>query len=102
MSITDAEMDAVPRCPVVHGRRLTSSSEDYARDPEPWLRRARDEAPVYFEPELDAWFVTRYENILEVLRQPNLFSSKPSMRFREYRRGCARSIRPATRASTRC
>jgi cytochrome P450 len=41
--------------------------------------RARQEEPVFFSPDLEAWVVTRYEDVLAVLNQPDLFSSKDAL-----------------------
>jgi cytochrome P450 len=48
---------------------------DYVRDPFPALARARREAPVARVEGLDLWAVTRYEDIREVLRDPQTFSN---------------------------
>jgi cytochrome P450 len=45
------------------------------RDPFPFYAHARRETPVFFSPILNMWIVTRYEDILTVLRDPVLFSS---------------------------
>ena len=34
------------------------------RDPHPWLAEARREAPVFYVPDADEWWVTRYEDCL--------------------------------------
>jgi cytochrome P450 len=38
-------------------------------DPYPLYRRLRDEAPVYWDPYLHAWVVTRYEDVVTVLHR---------------------------------
>jgi cytochrome P450 len=45
------------------------------RDPYPGYRRLRETAPVYFNPVLRIWVVTRYAEILRVLKDPH-FSVK--------------------------
>jgi cytochrome P450 len=45
------------------------------RDPFPFYAHARRETPVFFSPILNMWIVTRYEDILTVLKDPVLFSS---------------------------
>jgi cytochrome P450 len=40
------------------------------RDPMPWLRAAQHCAPVFFMPRYDMWCVTRYEDVITVLRDP--------------------------------
>jgi len=44
-------------------------------DPSIWWTRARRERPVFFEPRLNAWLVTRREDVLRVLRDTATFSS---------------------------
>ncbi len=53
----------------------------YARDgyPHETFRRLRDEAPVYWygENALPFWAITRHADIIEISRQPELFSNLP-------------------------
>ena len=53
----------------------------YARDGYPYetFKRLRDEAPVYWygEHELPFWAITRHADIVEISRQPELFSNLP-------------------------
>src|SRR5260370_15921173 len=49
-------------------------------NPYPFYARARQEEPIFFSPELDTWVVTRYEDVLSILNQPHLFSSKNALR----------------------
>ena len=49
-------------------------------NPYPFYARARKEEPIFFSPELDTWVVTRYDDILTILSQPDLFSSKDALR----------------------
>lgn len=44
-------------------------------NPHPVYERARREAPVYFSEVLHAWVITRHEDIQQVLKEPNRFSS---------------------------
>jgi len=49
-----------------------------ARAPHDLFKRLRQEAPVYWNPEVDGagfWALTRHADIVEVSRQPELFSS---------------------------
>lgn len=52
----------------------------HLQDPGPFYARARQEEPVFWSPRLKAWVVTRYRDIQEVLRQPDVFSSANSLR----------------------
>src|SRR5258708_11674348 len=49
-------------------------------NPYAFYARARKEEPIFFSPELDTWVVTRYDDILTILNQPDLFSSKGALR----------------------
>ncbi len=50
-------------------------SEAVREDPYPYYAALRDEAPVYWAEEAQAWCVSRYDDVLFVLRNPELFSS---------------------------
>jgi cytochrome P450 len=69
-------VEAAPRCPVVHGEPFDPFDPVQADDPYPWMREARKEAPVFYMPELNVWCVTRYEDVLEVMRDDATFSSR--------------------------
>ena len=56
----------------LHGEQL--------ENPYPFYERARKEEPIFFSPELDTWVVTRYDDILAILNQPDVFSSKDALR----------------------
>jgi cytochrome P450 len=74
---------APPRCPVVHGQAFDPFSQEYAANAgEIWLRAAREQSPVFYDDGLAAWCVTRYEDVIDVLRKPEIFSSKHSLEFR--------------------
>jgi cytochrome P450 len=62
------------RCPV----RTDYNPFDEATlaDPYPRLARLREEAPVFFSPVIGMWVVTRFEDVKEVLRHPEVFSSE--------------------------
>src|SRR5256886_8660103 len=49
-------------------------------NPYPFYARARREEPVFFSERLQAWIVTRYEDIRSVLLRPDIFSSKDTLR----------------------
>ena len=50
-------------------------SEAVREDPYPYYAALRDEAPVYWAEGAQAWCVSRYDDVLFVLRNPELFSS---------------------------
>jgi cytochrome P450 len=45
-------------------------------DPYPIYRRLRDEAPVHHNDERRVWSVTRFDDVMHVLKSPELFSSR--------------------------
>jgi cytochrome P450 len=49
-------------------------------NPYPFYVQARSEEPVFFSELLQAWVVTRYEDIRSVLLRPDIYSSKDTMR----------------------
>lgn len=49
-------------------------------NPYPVYARARREEPVFFSEMLQSWVITRYDDIRSVLSQPDLFSSKDTLR----------------------
>lgn len=55
--------------------RLFRLDRDAIRCPSPYFARLRAEQPVRWVDEAEAFVVTRHEDILEVLRQPDRFSS---------------------------
>lgn len=68
-----------PTCPVVHGRAFDPFEEAQARDPFPWLERAQREEPVFYLPQYDMWCVTRYDDVLNVIRDVDKFSSESTL-----------------------
>jgi len=70
-----------PRCPVIDGRPFDPLDPVVAVDPYPWLRAAHHEAPVFYMPERDAWCVTRYNDVLEVIRDTTTYSSRKVIQF---------------------
>ena len=45
-------------------------------DPYPIYRRLRDEAPVHYSAERRVWSVTRFDDVMHVLKSPEVFSSR--------------------------
>ncbi|MCX7621852.1 MAG: cytochrome P450, partial [Acidimicrobiales bacterium] len=45
-------------------------------DPFPYYRRLRDEAPAYYNAELDFWALSRYDDVITALHDPTTFCSR--------------------------
>lgn len=54
---------------------LNPFSAAFQEDPYPLYRHLRDEAPCYYNAELDFYALTRYADVLEASQQPLLYSS---------------------------
>jgi hypothetical protein len=70
---------ATPRCPVAHGIEFDPLDSDAAADPMPWLRAAQREAPVFYLPGYKLWCVTRYDDVIAVLRDTDTYSSRKTI-----------------------
>ena len=81
MSSLPAREARTPSCPLIDGRPFDPLDPVVAADPYPWLRAAHHEAPVFYMPEHDAWCVTRYEDVLSVLRDTTTYSSRKVIQF---------------------
>lgn len=61
------------RCPVAHG--FDALGADYFEDPATHFARFRDVTPVFFYPHLNAWIVTRRDDVETVLADWQRFTS---------------------------
>lgn len=67
--------------PLVQGCPFDPRSAEQLLDPYPWLAEARRSGPVFYIPEVDEWWVTRYEDCLAVLRDTRTYSSRNVIEF---------------------
>ena len=64
---------------------------EFVNNPYPFYARARKEESVFYSPQADLWFVSRYEDIWTVLRNPARFSAANALsRVRARSRGMCR------------
>lgn len=49
--------------------------EEVMRDPYPLYRQLQQEAPVFWSEQMDAWVITRHDDVDNALKHPELFSS---------------------------
>ena len=61
-------------CPVDH--EFTPFDPQYLEDPYPELERLSAERPIFYSEQLGYLVVTRYEDIIEVFKNPDVFSSE--------------------------
>lgn len=61
------------------GEQFMPVAGDHLQDPYPFFRRARREQPVFFSPVFHMWFVTRYEDVMAVLMDPQTYSSRDTI-----------------------
>lgn len=62
------------------GREFSPLQGEQLEDPYPFYARARAEQPVFFSPSLQAWVVTRYDDVRAILQRPETFSSRDTIR----------------------
>lgn len=48
---------------------------DYLADPYSYYARFRRESPVFYAPKIDFWVVSRYGDVLEIVKDPETFSN---------------------------
>lgn len=77
-----ALVDLPKRAAAAYMSNRTSATDDLRfppRDRYAFYREAREQAPLFFSEDLQAWVVTRYADILFVLKRPDLFSSQDAL-----------------------
>ena len=80
-SHTTNSLVAPAACPVIHGRAFDPLDPEQAADPYPWLHAAQRDLPVFRLSTQDMWCVTRYADVVEVLRDPATYSSRKVIRL---------------------
>jgi cytochrome P450 len=81
--MTDQQVDPRElRCPVAHGQAFNPYSLEASQDPEPWLALAREDVPVFWDEKIGAFVFTRYDDIVSILTNPKVFSSKHMLKHR--------------------
>ncbi|MFD9367450.1 cytochrome P450, cyclodipeptide synthase-associated [Streptomyces sp. NPDC060020] len=60
----------------VVGSRLSVLSEDFAAAPHRYFARLRERAPVHYEPAIDSYFLSRYEDVRRVLTDHEAFTTE--------------------------
>lgn len=60
--------------------RFDPLAPDQLTNPYPIYRRLREEAPVFYAEPFDLWVVSRYEDVVEVVKDHETFSSRNAVR----------------------
>jgi len=80
MSGTGPENNASSGCPFSAGMTLQGNESRLdpliRNNPFPFYRALREQAPVFYDRQLDLYLVSRYDDVLEVLRDPITFSQE--------------------------
>jgi cytochrome P450 len=63
-------------CPITHG--FTPFEPSYLSDPYPYFNALREEMPVAYSPEYDLYLVSRFDDIVAVLKNRDVFSAANS------------------------
>jgi cytochrome P450 len=63
---------------------------DYLADPYPYYARFRSEAPVFYAPKIDFWVVSRYEDIVDIVKDPETSRPEGAVGRMDARRGAGR------------
>lgn len=59
------------------GSRLAETFDPFdLTDPYPFYEQARQEAPIFYNPQLDYWVVTRYEEVKAIFKDHETFSAE--------------------------
>ena len=66
--------DVEPGCPMKLSGKESRLDPEIFSNPWPFYRALREQAPVYYDPGLDVWLVSRYDDVEEVLRDNEAYS----------------------------
>ncbi|MEM7579843.1 MAG: cytochrome P450 [Cyanobacteria bacterium P01_A01_bin.80] len=66
-------------CPFHAGTEYQPFSKQQLDNPYKFYQRARNEEPIFYSELLNAYVITRYDDILEILKNPTVFSSAKSL-----------------------
>jgi cytochrome P450/nitrite reductase/ring-hydroxylating ferredoxin subunit len=84
-AVTSSELpvgEGAETCPfsgAAHGIDFDPMAPDQRECPFPLYARARNEMPVFYSERFDLWVVTRYQDIVAILKDPVRFSSAQSL-----------------------
>jgi hypothetical protein len=69
----------------------------FRQNPYPTLHRMREEDPIHYSPQLKAWLVTRYDDVLAGLQHPAISADRISPRMLQFPEQARPEFEPLTR-----
>jgi cytochrome P450 len=78
MLTNDSNRSQPKTCPHM-GKEFQPFVSPQLENPYPFFKRSREEEPLFFSPLLNAYVLTRYNDIINVLKDPTKFSSKDNL-----------------------
>jgi cytochrome P450 len=76
-------MPGKPQCPYFEGVAFDPMLPAQVTHPYPWLAVARREQPVFYMPQYDEWFITRYEDVLRIIGDTDRFSNAHTVELQD-------------------
>ncbi|MGB3640103.1 MAG: cytochrome P450 [Rivularia sp. (in: cyanobacteria)] len=77
--IEQNKTESTATCPFHAGQEYQPFVEPQLENPYPFFKEARKEEPVFYSSVVDAYVITRYEDVLHILKNPTVFSSAKSL-----------------------
>ncbi|MBL6864708.1 MAG: cytochrome P450 [Rhodospirillales bacterium] len=72
----NADVTSASSCPVSKiATEFEPFGNSYIKNPYDFYQRARNEEPVFYDPKSDYWVVLKYTDIVEIFRNPEIFSA---------------------------
>ena len=69
----------IKTCPFHAGQEYQPFALSQLENPYPFFQQARNQEPVFYSSVVDAYVITRYEDVLNILKNPKVFSSAKSL-----------------------
>lgn len=70
---------AISKCPFHAGEEYQPFAEPQLENPYPFFQEARKQEPVFYSSVVNAYVITKYEDVLHILKNPTIYSSAKSL-----------------------
>lgn len=68
-------IEEASKCPITGmGGEYKPFDEDYLQDPYVFFEKARAQEPIFYSPEEDYWVVMKYDDMVDIFKDPETFS----------------------------